>query len=118
MFDLPVLQGATDDIIQSGTPVAEVSGGGWWEATNGGLSDALDLWGKVEVIKGVKSATGQDQQQAMHQPELANGATIQVDKTLSLPTGENGGFKVEKPVLYASLGLLALAFVLRMKGFR
>jgi hypothetical protein len=119
MFSLPIGQGIANGVtdVNPQTPVAEVEAGGWWESTNAGLSSALDLWGKVETIKGAKSATGQDQLQAMHQPELANGATIQVDKSLETPTSKTG-FTIEKPVLYASLGLLGLAFIMRMKGFR
>lgn len=96
-------------------PAATTQAGGWWESTNSGLSNALDLWGKVEVIKGVKSANGSDQQQAMYQPELKNGAAIQVDKQLTI--GGKSGIKIDKPLLYGALGLLGLAFVLRMKGF-
>jgi hypothetical protein len=98
------------------TPTAEVVAGGWWESTNQGLSAALDLWGKVETVKGIKSASGQDQNQAMYQPELANGAAVMVDKKLT-PSTNDVGFKVDTKILYASLGLLGLAFIMRMKGF-
>lgn len=103
--------------LQKQTSPAEVGAGGWWESTNNTLSDALNLWQKVEEIKGVKAASGQDQAQAMLQPELANGAAVQVDATLN-QSANDGGFKVKKDVLYASLGLLGLAFILRMKGFK
>lgn len=101
--------------IEAIKPVAEVQAGGLWESVNGGLSDALNLWGKVEQIKGQKSASGQDQIQALYQPELKNGAAITVDQSLVTPKVD--GFVVKKPLLYASLGLLALAAILRMKGF-
>jgi hypothetical protein len=97
-------------------PVATVNAGGVWESINGGLSNALDLWAKVEQIKGQKSASGQDQVQAMYKPELENGAAVQMDKQLT--TKKNSGFKFDKRLMYASLGLLGLAFILRMKGFK
>lgn len=102
--------------IQPVKPVAEVQAGGLWESVNGGLSNALGLWAQVEAIKGQKSASGQDQYQAVHSPELANGAAVQVDASLDVK--KPAGFVVRKPVLYASLGLLGLAFLMRMKGFR
>jgi len=102
-------------VIQPVTPVATASAGGLWQSINGGLGDALSLWGQVEQIKGTRSATGQDLKAAVHNPELANGAAVQVDRPLE---PKATGFTVQKPVLYASLGLLGLAFILRMKGFK
>ena len=98
-------------------PAATVNAGGLWQSVNGGLSDALNLWAQVEQIKGIKSAQGADLTQAVTNPELANGAAIQVDQT-PMDNKVETGFVVEKPVLYASLALLGLAFVLRMKGFK
>ncbi len=105
-----------DKVIQPVTPVATASAGGLWQSINGGLGDALNLWGKVDQIKGARSASGQDLKQAVHEPELANAAAVQVDQPLTQQ--KPAGFTVQKPVLYASLGLLGLAFILRMKGFR
>ena len=98
------------------TPLAEVQAGGLWQSFNGGLSSALDMWEKVETVKGIKSASGQDQSQAMYQPELANGAAVVVDKNL-VSNASDTGFKINKTALYASVGLLGLAFIMRMKGF-
>lgn len=98
------------------TTQPESSGFGWG-SVNGGISDALDIWGKVEKVKKVKASTGQDLAQAKYQPELANGAARQVDASLALPKSDNG-LKINKPLLYVSFGLLGLAFIMRMKGFR
>lgn len=104
-------------VIQPVSPVATAEAGGLWQSFNGGLSDALNVWGKVEQIKGERSASGQDLQAAVHNPELANGAAVQVDRPLTQQKQSGGGMEIPKPLLYASLGLLGLAFVLRMKGF-
>ena len=96
------------------TPVATVDGG-VMGSINNGLDSALNLWGKFEAIKAQKSAAGGDQITAKTQPELTNGAAVQVDG--SIPQLKQG-FKVDKPLLYVSLGLLGLAFIMRMKGFR
>jgi len=99
------------------TPSSEVLAGGWWESVNTGLAAALGHWERVETVKGIKSASGQDQQQAMYRPELQNGAAIQVDKVNAL-TAKEDGITINKPVLYASLGLLGLAFVMRLNGYK
>lgn len=106
---------STKEQITPIKPVATVNAGSGWGSLNSGLSDALNLWAKVEQIKGQKSASGQDQLQAIYKPELANGAAVLIDAQVAQK--KDNGFKVEKPVLYASLSLLALAFILRIKGF-
>jgi len=97
-------------------PLAEEQPGGFFQSFNGGLSSALDLWAKVETVKGIKSANGRDQQQAMYKPELANGAAVLVDKDL-MQKANDAGFKIDKKILTASLILLGLAFTMRIKGF-
>lgn len=82
---------------------------------NSSLNSALDVWLKVEQIKGAKAASGQDQVQAKTQPEYENGAMIQLDSTL--PSNKAVGVQINQPLLIASLGLLAFAFLLRSKGF-
>ena len=104
-------------MLQQPKPVATVNAGGTWEAINGGLSDALNLWAKVETIKGQKSASGQDQIQAMYQPTLENGAAVQVDKQLSTPSDKKQGFEVNKPLLLASAGVLVMAYFMRKAGW-
>lgn len=101
--------------IDQYTPVATVDGG-IMGSINTGLDSALNLWGKFEAIKAQKSANGGDLISAKTQPELENGSAVQVDA--SIPPATQQGFKVDKPLLYVSLGLLGLAFVMRMKGFK
>ncbi|MBU2871973.1 hypothetical protein [Colwellia sp. E2M01] len=107
-------------IENTATPVATASAGGLWQSINGGLGDALSLWGQVEQIKADRSTSGQDLQAAVYEPELDNAAAVQVDQSLlavgahTKPTTIN----VNKPLLIASLGLLGLAFYMRMNGAR
>ncbi|GAA5133119.1 hypothetical protein [Thalassotalea piscium] len=104
--------------VMPNSPVAtQNSGSGWLDTINTGLSNALDLWGRVEQIKAQKSSQGGDLTQAKLTSELTNGSATVLDSDIST-TQEKTGFTVEKPVLYASLALLGLAFVLRMKGFK
>jgi len=103
--------------MQTYVPTAEMQAGGFLQQGNAFLNDALNIWGKVEEIKATKSASGGDQQQAMVQPELANGAAVQVERPLQAPTDkkantiEIGGVKVNKSLLMFSGVLLATAFV-------
>ena len=49
-------------------------------------------------------------------PSSSEKASLIVDA--SLEPKKPDGFVVKKPLLYASLGLLGLAFLMRMKGFK
>jgi len=103
--------------IQPVKPVATVNAGGVWESINGGLSDALNLWGKVEQIKGQKSASGADQTQAMYQPPMANGAAVQIDQQLNQQANKNQGVQINKPLLFASAGVLVIALLMHKAGW-
>ncbi len=83
-----------------------MQGGGVWDSINGGLNDALNIWGKVEQVKAVKASTGQDVIQARVSPELANGAAIAVDQPQVSPSFKVGGVEMNKNILYATGGLL------------
>jgi hypothetical protein len=85
---------------------ATVQAGGLWDSINGGLNDALNMWGKVEQIKGVNASTGRDIIQARVSPELANGAAVTVDQAIVSPSFQVGGVKMNKNIIYATGGLL------------
>jgi len=101
--------------MSSSTSAAE-NDGGMFDGFSSGLNDALNIWGKYEQVKKTKSARGGDQLQAKMQPELNNGSATMLDNNIVSPVNDKG-FKVDKKLLYISLGLLGFAFVLRMKGF-
>jgi len=92
---------------------ATVQAGGLWDSINGGLNDALNMWGKVEQIKGAKASTGQDIIQARVSPELANGAAITVDQALVSPSFQVGSVKMNKNLIYATAGILLTLFALK-----
>jgi hypothetical protein len=103
-------------------PSATVQAGGIWDSINGGLNDALNVWAKVETVKGAKAASGQDVIQARTTPELANGAAVAVDYPLQSPmnnkakTIEFAGLTMNKNMVYATGGiLLALALYGRVR---
>ncbi len=94
-------------------PIAESSSGFNW---GGLLSNALDVYAKVETIKGQKSASGGDQMQAKLVPELENAATRviapqiaqekQVSQNITI-----GGVVMNKNILLATGGVLLTLFV-------
>lgn len=95
---------------------ATVQAGGLWDSINGGLNDALNVWSKVEQVKAVKAATGQDIIQARYQPELANGAAIAVDQPQVSPSFQVAGVPMNKNIIYATAGiLLALVALKRIR---
>ena len=101
------------------SPIAE-SGFGWG-SFNSGLDSVLNIWGKVEAIKAQKAASGADMQQAKYQPELENGASIQVEAPQVNPNAVNndektvtvGGVKMNKGLLMATGGILGLLVTLK-----
>lgn len=92
---------------------ATVQAGGLWDSINGGLNDALNIYAKVEQVKAVKAASGQDIIQARVSPELANGAAIAVDQTIVSPSFQVGGVKMSKNIIYATGGILLALLVLK-----
>jgi hypothetical protein len=98
------------------TPVAEAGAGTLIDSGFSGLMDALNVWGKVEEIKAAKSASGGDQRQAVYMPELPNGAAVALDSSLPAPL-KKPVFEINKPILFASVGLLAIALIMNRKGF-
>jgi hypothetical protein len=97
------------------TPVATAGAGTMMDSWTSNLSGALGLWGQIEQIKSAKSASGGDQQQALMQPELPNGAAVSIDASLA-PKLKKSSIEVNKPLLFASAGLLAIAFLLNRMG--
>ena len=99
-------------------PLAESSADtNYWTAGNSILANALGVWERVEQIKAVKSSSGQDQAQQMVTPQLENGAAIQVDSQFTSTNKDDTGIKVNKELLYVSLGLLGFALLMKSKGF-
>jgi hypothetical protein len=98
-------------------PLAETSAGkaGFADSLNSSLSGAMDLFGQYSKIKQQHSASGGDLPQAKLTNEVENGSSV-VMETPSNSSANNSG--ANKPLLYVSLGLLGLAFVMRMKGFK
>lgn len=87
---------------------------GWLETQGSSLlSGALDVWKQVESIKAIKANSGAEHVQAQVEPELTNGAAVAIDKTPEQP--KTMGFEVNQPLLIASLGVLAIAFLLKGK---
>lgn len=98
-------------------PLAETSADtNYWTAGNSILASALGVWERVEQIKAVKSSSGQDQLQQMVTPQLENGAAVQVDSQF-VSTKDSSGIKINKELLYVSLGLLGVALLFKAKGF-
>jgi len=99
------------------TPVAEAGAGTLMDNVSSGLMGALNIWGQVEQIKAAKSASGGDQRQALVHPELPNGAAVAVEASLTPPAKKQVPFAINKPLMFASIGLLSIAFLLNRKGF-
>lgn len=99
-------------------PMAATGGAGnWYQTTSNFLGDALNKWVQVEQIRQVRSSTGQDQLTKQLNPDLENGAAVQVDK-VNDPSGaktQADGIMINKTMLYGSIALLGVALVLKYK---
>ncbi|PHR87958.1 MAG: hypothetical protein COA78_36805 [Blastopirellula sp.] len=98
-------------------PIAESAGNGFnW---GGLLSGALDVYAKVETIKGRKSASGGDQMQAKLRPEMENAATRviapQIAPAAAAPSTNImiGGVSMNKNILIGTAGVLLAIFVIK-----
>lgn len=105
------------------TPVATTSAGGWMQQGNAMLNTALNAWAQVEQIKAAKSASGGDQVSRQTQPELQNGAGVQLDTTAQdVASQKSAGITGFGEINYKLLGFagaaLALGLVLKAKGFK
>ncbi|MBR9791225.1 MAG: hypothetical protein GYB58_05685 [Gammaproteobacteria bacterium] len=89
-------------------PVATNTAGSWLQAGNQLLSTALNTWATVESVKAQRAASGGDQLAKQLQPELENGAAVQVDKAPEVKESEPMK-KTDKTLLFLSVGLLAVA---------
>jgi len=105
------------------TPVATTSAGGWMQQGNALLNNALNAWAQVEQIKAAKSASGGDQVAKQMQPELQNGAGVQLDTTAQdiakqKAAGVTGFGEINYKMLAFASGALALGLILKAKGFK
>lgn len=90
--------------------------GNWFDTSTDFLDSALNMWGKVEAIKAQKSASGGDQVQRQLQPEISNGAAVQVDQ-VPVSQVDVAGLKINKNILVPSLFLLGAALLLKRMKF-
>ena len=105
------------------TPVATTSAGSWMQQGNQLLNNALNAWAQVEQIKAAKSASGGDQVSKQTQPELSNGAGVQLDTTAQdiakqKAAGVTGFGEINYKMLAFASGALVLGLVLKAKGFK
>lgn len=100
------------------TPLANTNAGkaGFADSLNDSLSGAMNLFGQYSQIQMQRSAAGVDLPQAKLTNEVENGASVMVESPSD--NTPRDGFVIQKPLLYASLGLLTLALIMRAKGFK
>jgi hypothetical protein len=96
-------------------PIAESNSGFNW---GGLLSGALDVYAKVETIKGQKSASGGDQMQAKLVPEMENAASRVIAPQIApAPTPSNNivvaGVSMNKNILIGTVGVILALIVVK-----
>lgn len=102
-------------------PVATTTAGSWIQDGSNALNSALEIWGNVERVKSARSATGNDQTVRVSNPELANGAGVNVDMTTAdhaQQQAKSSGIADTKGLLYASLAVLAMGVFFKAKGLK
>jgi hypothetical protein len=98
-------------------PLATSSAGSLFQSGNQLLSDALNIWGQVEVAKAQRSTSGADSAARVTQPDIPSGQTVNVDSSYSNQTRPaNNMILGMKPKSLLVLGGLVVAFGFALKG--
>lgn len=103
------------------TPLASAPAStNWLQQGNSILSDALNIWGQVQVAKAQRSTSGGDQAARLVQPDLPSGQAVQIDsapKSQSVDEMKILGMK-PKDLLVLSVLVLGSAVALKYAGFK
>lgn len=87
------------------------------------LDYGLNIWERVETKKNQSAASGEDLVRRDLNPELENGAAVQVDTTATdIQAQQDAGVtpagEINKGLLYFSVGVLVFGLVAKSKGFK
>lgn len=87
------------------------------------LDYGLNIWERVEAAKNQSAASGNDLIRRDLNPELENGAAVQVDTAAAdiqaqRDAGVTPAGEINKGLLYFSVGVLVFGLIAKSKGFK
>lgn len=112
-----------NQVTNAPVPLGRMTAGTIVDGMRGGLDYALEVWNKVEQVKNTRASNGSELSARDSNPELENGAAVQVDTTAAdIKAQREAGItqpgEINKGLLYFSIGALVLGLAFKAKGFK